>query len=195
MIDLQNVTLVVIDCKFYDGAKIAIEECKKYCNFKDIKVFSDIPFYENTILIQKINSKLTYSEFVFKHLVNFIDTDFFMIAQYDGYILNDNWKPEFLHYDYIGACWEYDINNVGNGGFSIRSKRLMLELQKPEFSIIHPEDYRICRFYRAELEKRGFTFAPDELANQFSWEENKRYPAYNNQFGWHGSSPKKFIDG
>ena len=191
MINLDNVTLAIVDCKNYEGVLKAIEECTKHCKFKEIKVFSDIPIYENTIIIPKITSKITYSEFLFKYLVDYIDTDFVMIAQYDGYIINpDAWQDEFLHYDYIGACWDYEVNNVGNGGFSIRSRRLLKEIQKPEFANIHPEDYRVGRFYRYDLEERGFKFPPDELANKFSWEKNKVYPTYNNQFGFHGNHPK-----
>lgn len=194
MINLENVTLALIDCKYYTESIFAINQCKKFCNFKDIKVFSDVAFYENTVIIPKITSKIVYSEFLFKHLINYIDTDFVMVCQHDGFILNDNWKEEFLHYDYIGACWDYDVNAVGNGGFSIRSKRLLLELQKEEYSNIHPEDYRIGRYYRYYLEQKGFTFAPIELAMQFSWEYNNRYPSYNNQFGWHGGMPPVTVD-
>ena len=37
------------------------------------------------------------------------------------------WRPEFLDYDYIGAVWPHvlDKYNVGNGGFSLRSKALL----------------------------------------------------------------------
>lgn len=85
-----------------------------------------------------------------KELNKYIETSYVLIIQYDGFILNpDAWTDEFLEYDYIGAPWWYtDDCNVGNGGFSLRSKKL-LEILANDDSILetHPEDHHICRTY------------------------------------------------
>ena len=63
-------------------------------------------------------------------LKKYIDTDFCLIIQGDGFVIHpENWTDEFLKYDYIGAPWRnlahYSFIRVGNGGFSLRSKKLL----------------------------------------------------------------------
>ena len=126
-----------------------------------------------------------YSRMVIKELTNFINTDFVMLFQNDGFIDNINkWDDSFLKYDYIGAPWWYkDNNNVGNGGFSIRSKKLLEILAKDEhIEKFVPEDHHICRVYGDYLrEKHGIIFAPEKIASKFSVETGE----YVDQFGFH----------
>jgi hypothetical protein len=118
-----------------------------------------------------------------------VQTSHVLIIQHDGFILNPYaWDDEFLQYDYIGAPWCYDDGlNVGNGGFSLRSKRLLDILSTDEHIVqSHTEDYRIGRTYRRRLERRGIRFAPESLASRFSIEGNIKYGwKWNNQFGFH----------
>src|ERR1700687_3454326 len=46
------------------------------------------------------------------------------------------WREEFLGCDYIGAQWFWhdDAMRVGNGGFSLRSRKLLLALQDLDHS-------------------------------------------------------------
>lgn len=96
---------------------------------------------------------LEYNYFILYGLGQLIDTDFALIVQNDGFVVNgNNWRNEFFDYDYIGApipCY-YTISEDGfiwqsgvdgwveqfgnypagamtpqNGGFSLRSKRLL----------------------------------------------------------------------
>jgi hypothetical protein len=120
-----------------------------------------------------------------------------MIVQWDGFPLNEKaWEADFLRYDYIGAPWTPGYNwalgmpvcteetRVGNGGFSIRSKKLL----EATFRItngrkdINPEDVYIVRAIRKELDQEGIKFAPYDLAKKFSVEDNY----YTGQFGFHG---------
>jgi hypothetical protein len=59
---------------------------------------------------------------------------------------------------------------VGNGGFSLRSRRLVDALQAMHTPVTHPEDHCICDRYRPQLERDGVRFAPLEIATGFSWE-------------------------
>jgi hypothetical protein len=123
-----------------------------------------------------------YSRFVIKELVNHVSTSHVLIAQWDGYVLNpDAWKDEWLDYDYIGAVWHDGA--VGNGGFSLRSKRLLEALKDERFSApFFPEDEKICRDWGPVLEKDyGIKIAPPEIAADFSIEGGR----YTNQFGFH----------
>lgn len=98
---------------------------------------------------------IEYSLFIIYKLQHFIKTEFALIVQDDGWIINGAaWNNEFLNYDYIGApshmatpigkksnkffrnyTWASDnkynylnYNILMNGGFSLRSKKI---LQQP----------------------------------------------------------------
>ena len=126
-----------------------------------------------------------------KELDNYIDTDFAIVFQYDGFILNTNaWSSDFLKYDYIGAPWYHlgDLH-VGNGGFSLRSKKLISWLSKNWQRVnvpLHPEDVFISRFARPMLEKDGMVFADEMTASHFSKEGNEHSVMWNGEFGFHG---------
>ena len=80
---------------------------------------------------------------------------------------------------------------VGNGGFSLRSKKLTLlcaALSKQKvFKRYHPEDNVIGVHYRDFLEKKGIHYAPVKIAKQFSFEaEDDEHKEWNGQFGFHG---------
>ena len=139
-------------------------------------------------IIPKIASIREYTNFMVKDLANYFTTDFVLVAQWDGFIWNaDMWDDEFLKYDYIGAAWPDSVLfpgvptkfNVGNGGFSIRSKRLQNFLRDDNnLTMHHAEDVVICQLNRAYLERCGFTFAPKELADKFSWECGPKMKAF-----------------
>jgi len=121
-----------------------------------------------------------------------VKTDHVLIFQYDGFILNPSaWTDEFLRYDYVGAPWHGPGSPQvgGNGGFSLRSKRLLDLIGKNYRKIggqIFPEDLWICEKARPFLEKEGIKFAPKEISSIFSKEGNERGVFWNGEFGFHG---------
>jgi hypothetical protein len=123
----------------------------------------------------------------------YVDTSHALIVQYDGYVLNGAaWSDEFLKYDYIGALFN-PAGIVGNGGFSLRSKRLMEIVARQDWQDFHPEDSCICIRHREFLEKCGLKFAPPEVAKRFavegrSWDSKEwqgTATEWNGQFGFH----------
>src|SRR5262245_61590852 len=71
-----------------------------------------------------IRSLQEYSEFCIKELAKHMIRKHCLIVQEDGYIIRPHlWNPLWLNFDYIGAPWGDGV--VGNGGFSLRSRRLM----------------------------------------------------------------------
>jgi ADP-heptose:LPS heptosyltransferase len=190
MKNIEELTIVCIDCYNYGKAISALQKCKEKVNAGRVLFLTDIEIYVDgveTIIIDSIKSKEEYSYFCIKELNKYINTTHCLVVQWDGYILNgDLWNEEFLDYDYIGAPWLYsDGRNVGNGGFSLRSKTLLEILEKDDFiSALHPEDDAICRTYRPYLEETyGIKFAPQDLAESFSYE--LREPNQKT-FGFHG---------
>lgn len=136
--------------------------------------------------IERLTSAKAYSHFMLTQLVDHIATDHCLVAQWDGHVIDSaRWRAEFLYYDYIGASWPQfdDRHEVGNGGFSLRSRRLMEACRQDRFQAHHPEDVAICRTNRAVLEQQGMRFAPVELADAFA-AERAGDPA--DSFGYHG---------
>lgn len=177
-LSLQNVTLVCVDDN-KERANDAIRKCMKDIDFgKALRISPD----------KKLGSKEAYSKFILKELHKYITTDYALIVQHDGYVRNpEAWNPAFLEYDYIGATWWYkDGHNVGNGGFSLRSRKLLQLSADLPTSKTHPEDETICRDCRGYLEANGIKFAPDHIANQFSFEGYNQPGTWNGQFGFHG---------
>ena len=173
---MNNITLACIDSVQPDKAKKAMDRCKEYFEFGG-EVFID----------QGIHSRQDYSRFILQELHKHIHTDFVLIVQWDGYIINpDAWKPEFLDYDYIGAVWPWHPEGlrIGNGGFSLRSRVLCQLTASPQFVYKDiNEDDMICHLNRDFLVSNGIKFAPEEIARYFSFE---RELSNIKTFGFHG---------
>lgn len=176
MINLPNITAVIIDTHNHAKAIAAIRQTHKHIKPARTVFLTDIDIeVPNTevIKIDPIRSKREYSEFCIRKLNQYFDTTHVLVFQWDGYVIDGNaWNEDFRDYDYIGAPWIYDERNVGNGGFSLRSKRLQTILAEDNFmDVLHPEDQSICIIYRFYLEEKyNIRFAPFELAQQFSFE-------------------------
>ena len=154
--------------------------------FTDIEI-SDLPSDIRQVRIARLTSAQDYSEFIVRGLSDHILTEHCLIVQWDGFVLDPGqWHPDFLQFDYIGAHWPQFIDgqDVGNGGFSLRSKRLLEAGRDPRIVAAHPEDVTLCRLHRPMLEKDyGVRFADRSVANRFSHERGKRdHPT----FGFHG---------
>jgi ADP-heptose:LPS heptosyltransferase len=174
---IKNVTLVAVDCFNYGGAVASLKKSMAQCEFEKIKLITDIDLNIEgieTVVIDTISSKEDYSNFLIKELYKYFDTEYVLVTQHDGWILDgDCWDDDYYNYDYIGAPWTYiDGRNVGNGGFSLRSKKLQKALGQDDYiEIVSPEDEIIGRFYREYLElKHDIKFATEQLAEKFSYE-------------------------
>ena len=175
--NLKNISLVCIETRFVELALFAIKKSTQNLAFDEIILFSDkkfdVPDEVTNIIIPPINSTQEYSEFIVKKLPDYITTDFILIIQWDGFVINHNlWNDDFLKYDYIGAPWGDRPVKVGNGGFSLRSKKILLAAQTIVSDNYHPEDRVICETYQKYLEESfGVVFAPEDLALVFSFED------------------------
>jgi len=195
--ELKNITLVIIDCIDKNRMMEAIKCSRCEITFDQVKVFTSLHFkLPEKVSIRRIIGKEDYSKFVLFELNDYIDTDYVLFVQWDGYVVNPTaWTDEFLKYDYIGAPWKHRNDLVGNGGFSLRSKKLLNLLQQKyktgEFIDYFPEDHVIGVTYREQLINEGIKFAPTDLAFKFSAENR----IYNGSFGFHGGNfPKGFIE-
>lgn len=190
-IDLSDVTLCAATSVNLAATIRALEASMTQASFAKTILFTDaqdaiVPPGITLQPIPKLTSSAAYSEFMLAGLVNHITTSHCLVVQWDGHVLDSSrWRDDFLEFDYIGAAWPQfaDGFDVGNGGFSLRSRRLLNALRAPEFSKSHPEDVCIARTNRKLLESLGLRFADRTLANGFSAE---REGDPRTTFGYHG---------
>lgn len=204
-ITLNNVTLFCVDTRNPEMAVEALKESCKYIKFKSVILFSDEkPFnFDDSfefVRIDKIKNLLDYSIFMMNKLPNDIHTEFCLSIHADGYVVNPkNWDNKFLDYDYIGAPWtgkEVFVTKdtrVGNGGVSIRSKKLLDIVKNLECN--GHEDTEICHRYRHLLLSNGIKYAPLDLAAKFSIEQicEDLHQNYEKEcFAFHGAKYSNF---
>ncbi len=189
----KGVSLVIADTESYVLANNAIDQCSQRFHFDEILIFTDKPEYwpqYRSIRINRIESIEDYNHLMISVVPFHISTQFFMVAQFDGFILNGAaFLEEFYKYDYIGAPWPasaYPHFRVGNGGFSWRSKRLALAAASMASfrDAMDSEDAFIGRVIRVALENRHqCKFASENVASHFSYE---MVMPPDSVFGFHG---------
>jgi hypothetical protein len=190
-INLPDVTLLAISSIEIPATIEALKISSKKINFGAIKLLTheypkDVP---KNILLEycpKINDIMDFNHYVFKNLGKHVTTSHVLMVQYHAYIIHPElWDNDWLQYDYIGAPWpiregSYIANTgerirVGNGGFSLRSKKLLdapknLGLELKQEQGYWNEDGNLTCYHRAELLSYGIKYAPVEVAAVFSYE-------------------------
>jgi hypothetical protein len=236
MLDLKNITLFTLfvpwgqdnsDCSGIKDTIKALYTCIESVKFSKVKFITSKEVIDNYgkelssdgITCEEpsipIENMKDYSQFMIYHLNDYIDTDYVLTIQYDGFIINpDAWRDEFLDYDYIGAPWPWKTDgfvtpfgehiSVGNGGFSLRSKKLLEVPSKVEvpFDVVAMNDFykmfgavnwnedgNICVHNRHIFEEQGCKFAPVEVAKYFSHESPLDINKGIVPFGFHGNLP------
>jgi tetratricopeptide (TPR) repeat protein len=190
MLELPGVTLCCIDTVNHALALRALHLSRAQIRFGRTLLMTDREVNAPGIdveIVATLNSRDDYSRFVLKDLASRIETSHVLLVQWDGYVLNPAaWREEFIGCDYVGAQWFWhdDGMRVGNGGFSLRSRKLLLALQDPRIVLTEAEDITICRAFRPLLEREyGIRFASETTADAFAYEA--AYPV-GKPFGFHG---------
>jgi hypothetical protein len=193
---LPDVTLCCVDCAYHGLSAEALRASLAACAFGDALFLSDRDCRVPGVRFEKIApiaSSAAYSNFMIHQLHEHIRTAFALVIQYDGFVLNpDAWDPGFLDHDYTGAAMRVgDGLVVGNGGFSLRSRKLLHALrddaQVRSYDAargVSLEDVAICSSFRRRLEEvHGIRFAPPDVADQFA--AGRTLPT-RRSFGFHG---------
>ena len=196
MIQLPNVTLLCLATRDHEQAANALIYSMRGIEFGAVKLVSDHRPHNlpENILWEHVHRMSTIDDWnhkVFYNLWKYFDTEYVLFVHPDGFVVNpQSWKPEFLHYDYIGSPWSiacchairgsrvdtHEINRVGNS-VGIRSRKLCKvpsEIGIPwmRFNGDYNEDTQITNHWRQLFVEQGCTFAPFELAIQFGREEH-----------------------
>jgi Flp pilus assembly protein TadD len=193
MLALPDVTLACIDTLNHALALRALERSRAGIRFGRTLFLTDdgydgpMPAGIDVARIAPLRSRDDYSRFVLQGLLPHVATSHVLLVQWDGYVVNPAaWEPAFLDADYLGARWSWfdDGHDVGNGGFSLRSRRLLEALQDPRVELVEAEDVTIGRHCRDWLERDyAIRFAPGALADRFAFEA--AWPI-GRPFGFHG---------
>lgn len=189
--DLPDVTLLAVTDVALSATARALNLSQRRLRFGETLFLSNRPPPPNTAAewrpIPPISSRSDYSRFMLRDLAAHVATRHILCVQWDGYVLDaGRWDSAFLDYDYIGAPWPHfaDGMRVGNGGFSLRSRRLVEACAALPITS-EAEDVAICRTHRPMLEKHfGLRFAPEEVARRFAYE---RMSPTGEEFGFHGA--------
>ena len=145
---LSQVTVCAVTSVNVKATLRALEACATQIAFAECLLLTDVDLRPEhpdirVVPIERINSTKVYSDFLLTQLVDHVQTSHCLVVQWDGHVLDPGrWSSDFLDYDYIGASWPQfnDGYDVGNGGFSLRSRRLMKACRAPGFQQISPED-------------------------------------------------------
>jgi len=126
-----------------------------------------------------------------RRLLDTIDTEMFLVVQTDSLICKEGKSiiNEFLQYDYVGAPWK-GRNALGNGGFSLRRKSVMLKVLEKCPTLNHNED----GFFSGGCEGAIPSKPTPEKAEEFSIETIYNEARGKSFFGIHkpwGQLPEK----
>jgi len=231
MLDLSRVTLVAVDnTPRVVGTIKAIYTCVEQANFGSIKLITSKEIkdqyqdslLEDGIVVEEMLFPITnideYSKYCLYELYKHVDKDYCLMVHDHAFIINpDAWSDEFYEYDYIGAPWPYQENSylspfgehirVGNGGFSLRSKKLLEVPLKREIPFDcttgdfykhfnannFAEDGNICVHNRHMFIEEGCKFPPIEVAARFSYETAVPENQGLTPFGFHFNLPPTIV--
>ena len=200
---LKEVTLVCFDTRNISAALDSMSHSLSHTKFAESIFFTNKTLCSKEVInqakvlgiklefVSEVISITEYSYFILAKLDKYIHSRFCLITQWDSWIIGSEfWDSDFLSYDYIGAIWpHYSANKIGNGGFSLRSKKLLEStrdfiISTPDFPIpLIEDDYICCEKRELFEEKYQIKFPTIEIANKFSIERNG-IPI--KSFGFHG---------
>lgn len=211
MLKLPNVTLIAPTGTHYSDTIAAIEKSCSKVEFGKVKFVSPekpegLPDYIIHEQSDRMDDYMSYNSYVFKRLHRHVQTTHCLLVQYDSWVINpDIWKDEWLEWDYIGAPWQIRENSyiawgnmervrVGNGGFSLRSMRLMSLPERLDLPLVqeqgyYNEDGNICCYHRVKFLEEGIKYAPLETAIRFSFENIIPENINVTTFGFHKNFP------
>ena len=140
--------------------------------------------------IGPLRSGYEHSAFVLRQLPAFIRTSHMLLTHWDGFVTSPQaWNDEFLVYDYVGAVWPEEPLGpvIGDGGFSLRSRRFLAAGMDARITEIHTGEVALCRTHRRFVEQtHGVIFAPPALARRFAVGESGPSGALDSSFGFRG---------
>jgi hypothetical protein len=216
---MSDITLIGIDGMGteYDSYLKIFDLCSKEFSFQEKILFTSSDILKipdvKIIKIPKLSYK-DYQVFCLNGVAEHIQTTHALFTQTDAFINEGkNWTDEFLNYDYVACPWIHDTDpnafawvkspeeSVGDGGFSLRSKKLLdliSSVRKTDLKMLVDnganEDYIISIFFREALKAAGCKFSPPDLGKKFCANSSiVNLNKLDTSFGFHGVDYVNFV--
>jgi len=199
MLHLRDVALVIVDDCCPDLAAAAVERSCNRVRFHSVHVWTPQPAFKLFAELRNVpelylkhfdgGDMRSVAKVLWERVPESVDAKHVLVQQWDSWVLSPQcWSSEFLRYDYIGCPWGWhgDGYEVGNGGFSMRSMKLIQRVAKDGlwFNWGEPEDVTVCRTHR-KLLGDAYKYAPVPIAACFGFERSF-YQGPGKHFGFHG---------
>jgi hypothetical protein len=216
-IQLPDVTLLAVSSIKVPETIRALEKCCESIDFGSVKIATycipdNMPTYMQYVYCPFIRDINDYNDYIFHGLAGHIVTSHCLLIQYDSWIIHPEiWDNEWLQYDYIGAPWAikedayicHDTGEhvrVGNGGFSLRSNKLLCIPYRNKLRLLeeqgwYNEDGNLCVYHRKKMLELGIKYAPVDVAAKFSYENPVPENYGIKPFGFHKNMPPKTWEG
>lgn len=202
MLALPNVTLVAVGTMLHELLRITISDCVARVSFGDLVIYSDRADLINVPGARQIaapcgTDKKDVMEFYYGEAAQAITTSHALMIEWDAGIRDVGmWRDEFLQYDYIGAPWPLEYLevwggdpecNVGNGGFTLLSKKLSDLIYTHRAALPVSSDVHPSRDHRRAYEQldSSIRWAPRSVAADFAFEHGTPGERDCPSFGYH----------
>jgi hypothetical protein len=177
---LAQLTLCAVDCRTPALSLLALLRAMRHVAFGRVVLFTHdwlpavvVPGVE-VVDIEPIRTPAEHSQFVVRRLAAHIRTSHALLTRWDAGVVHPAaWTDEFLVHDFVGAPFaDADArppgHAVGQGAFSLRSRRFLRAGTDPRLAEEHPDDEVLCDRRRAWLQQaHGISYAPPALARRF----------------------------
>lgn len=221
-----DIDLVTVNTVNPEIAIKAMDYSCKEIEFNNSYIFTNKPIEtknHQVIKIDKLNSLDEYSNFLLSFGNFKFKSEYILVIQDDGFVINpERWNDNFFNFDYIGAPWPLPVNintlsdkqqvvekaklknRVGNGGFSLRSRKFLNYSTHFNSCNGWPEDVFLTAINYEVAIQSNIKFPSAKLAYKFSTEtplygKNKdkfldyRYLTKIKSFGFHGKFHSKIL--
>lgn len=193
----KDITLMCITSKNLLFSILTYLLMMKYVKFTKYMFLTDCDDYNMFNILRHLNVEIIkinpidfngYNYFRLFGVQPYVDTKYVFFIEHDGFVFDVNeWRNEYLNYDYIGAVWRIetrdnpDFDNkafVGNSGFCIMSKHFLDVIYKYKQELLpYYKKYIMCdsvfcrsKYCNKIFENENVTKAPPTLARHFSFE-------------------------
>jgi len=190
-IKIPDVTLLAISSTEEEGSIKSLVKCCEQIEFGDVKFVShkkpeSMPDFITWEYCPEIKSYREFDQYVFPYMGEHVQTSHMLMVQTHAYILHPElWDDNWLVYDFIGAPWQErpefisvstgEMVRVGNGGFSLRSKKLLDLPLKLNLPVVIDRGYSsddglINSYYRKIFLDNGIKYPSVDVAAKFAFE-------------------------
>lgn len=201
LLELPSVTLLCVETQMHEMARRAISDTVAKVKFAEVVIHTNKPDLipiggARYVDLQHLPDKIQHGTYCYNDSPKSVTTPHMIFLEWDGAVRDVRaWEPSFLDYDYIGAPWPgkragqwtpREGCSVGNGGFTLWSKKLMDCLSANRATLRVATDTHISIEHRRALENLcGAKWASEPVGFQFSYEHGTNEERSRPSFGVH----------